>query len=141
MCKLWSIVFYIVVFILILIFFVFSVDCYNYLIDLLNWFCKIRFMIWKKVMMINCLIWFYIVLFVLIFYIDWGDFYYEFFVYDKRCWFLYISSYIIVISFFNFLLFLFIICGIYIKIYCIVSVWNKNVIIVCRCECGKLIFI
>ena len=140
MCKLWSTVFYIAVPTSILTLLVLSVDRYNHLTDPLNRFRKTRFMTRKKAMMINCLIWFYTVLFASIPYTDWGDFHYESFAYDKRCWFPYINSYTTVTSFLNFLLPLLITCGIYIKIYRIASVRNKNVTTARRCECGKLTF-
>lgn len=79
MCKLWSTVFYIAVPTSILTLLVLSVDRYNHLTDPLNRFRKTRFMTRKKAMMINCLIWFYTVLFASIPYTDWGDFHLSFF--------------------------------------------------------------
>lgn len=141
MCKLWSTVFYIAVPASILTLLVLSRDRYNHLTDPLNRFRKTRFMTRKKAMMINCLIWFYTVLFASIpAYFGWEDFHRESVAYDKICWFPYRSIYTTVTSFFNFLLPLLITCGIYIKIYRIASARNKNVTTARRCECGKLTF-
>lgn len=70
-CRVWIMVYFIIVLILILIFLVVSLDCYKSFSDFFNCYCCLGFMIYKRVIVISLVIWFYSILFVLFFIMGW----------------------------------------------------------------------
>ena len=141
MCETWSTVFLITVPTSILNLLAVSVDRYKSLSDPLNRFRRTRFMTRKKALIVIFSIWAYSVVFASLPLMGWRNHPGESVIFAGICWFPYTRIYTTLTCLLNFLLPLFITCGIYTMIYRIAKNRNnKSVTATRRCECGKLTF-